>query len=234
MKFLKQAVPSFTASSRSLTCFKKRSSGQRSERYGYHSMVSARQDTEKWVQVDLGEALPLDKIVLVGADEYGFADFGFPHRFRIESSNKADFSRSAVLVDHSEADYPRPGGRPLVFDGKGSVARYLRVTATSLWSRRKKGQPESSDWIFALGEMAVVSSGSIVRVEEVTALDSIEAAPRWAKDDLVDGIYGAYPLAKLLAGEKSGTNGYHSRFAEKAETAKCPAGPRPVAGHRAN
>ena len=140
---------------------------------------------------------------MVGADEYGFADFGFPHRFRVESSNKVDFSRSTHLVDHSQADYPRPGGRPLVLDGKGSVARYVRVTATRLWSRRKKGQPESSDWIFALGEMAVISNGTTVRVEKVTALDSIEAAPRWAKSDLVDGIYGAYPLGDLVAGEKS-------------------------------
>ena len=180
-----------------------RKGAERSGRYGYHSTVAASRDTVKWVQIDLGKARLLDKIVLVGADEYGFADFGFPHRFRVESSNKADFSRSAHLADHSQADYPRPGGRPLVLDGKGSVARYVRVTATRLWSRRRKGQPESNDWIFALGEMAVISDKTIVRVEKVTALDSIEAAPRWAKADLVDGIYGAYPLGDLVVGKES-------------------------------
>ncbi len=194
--------------------------GERSNRYGYHSQVAGSQDTVKWVQIDLGQARRLDKIVLMGAVEYGFPDFGFPHRFRVESSNKADFSESAIIADHSQADYPRPGARPVTFDGKDSVARYVRVTATKLWSRRQKGQQKTNDWIFALGEMAVVSESTLAKVKTVTALDSIEAPPRWAKADLIDGIYGAYPLANLVAAEKSKTNGYHSKFAEKADTPK--------------
>ena len=174
--------------------------GPRSDRYGYHSRVAGRQDTVKWVQIDLGEERRLDRIVLAGADEYGFADFGFPHRFRVESSNRADFSDSRLIVACEDSDHPRPGAWPVAIEGKGRVARYVRLTATKLWNRRKKGQPQSGDWIFALGEMAVISEGEWVEVKEVTALDSIEAPPRWAKADLTDGIFGAYPVEGFGAG----------------------------------
>ena len=194
--------------------------GARSNRYGYHSQVAGSQDSVKWVQIDLGEAKRLDKIVIVGADEYGFADFGFPHRFRVESSNKEDFSKAQLLLGAEEADFPRPGATPVVVEGKESVARYVRVTASKLWSRRNKGQPKSKDWIFALGEMAVISGDSLAKVQAVTAHDSIEAGPRWAKAALIDGIYGAYPLHALVSSEMSPTNGYHSSFAETAETPK--------------
>ena len=175
--------------------------GQRSGRYGYHSQVAGSQDTVKWVQIDLGERKRIDQIVIVGAEEYGFADFGFPHRFRVESSNKADFSKSQLLARHLDSEFPRPGATPVLVAGKESVARYVRVTATKLWSRRKKGQPVSNDWIFALGEMAVISEGVIAKVKKVTALDSIEAPPRWAKADLIDGVYGAHPLEGLGPGK---------------------------------
>ena len=176
-------------------------SGKRSNRYGYHSQVAPTQDTVKWVQIDLGKSMLIDQVVIVAADEYGFSDFGFPHRFRVESSNKADFSRSQALSDQSKGDFSRPGARPVVIEGKGSVARYLRVTANKLWSRRHKGKPLTKDWIFALGEMAVISKGKMVKVVKVTALDSIEAPVRWSKADLVDGIYGAYSLDALVEGQ---------------------------------
>ena len=166
---------------------------QRSARFGYHSQVAAKQKTEKWVQVDLGSPMPIEKVVLFGADEYGFADFGFPHQFRVESSENADFDQTTVLID-DEADYPRPSARPVVIDGKETVGRYVRVTATKLWSRRLKGQPKSNDWIFALGELAVIAHGSAVALKEVSALDSIESGKRWGKANSIDGIYGRYPL----------------------------------------
>jgi hypothetical protein len=168
---------------------------ERSGQFGYHSEIAKQQDTEKWVQVDLGKAVPIEKIALFGADEYGFADFGFPHRFRVEASTDIEFKEPQLLATHEDADVPRPGAMPVVIDGKKVVTRYVRVTATKLWSRRQKGQKPSNDWIFALGELAVISEGSTVPGNAVTALDSIEALPRWGKKDLIDGIFGRYPLA---------------------------------------
>ena len=193
---------------------------QRSGRYGYHSQVAAKQDTVKWVQVDLGESKPIEQVVLFGADEYGFADFGFPHRFRVEVADDVEFKNPQVLADESGADFPRPGATAVGIDGAGKAGRYVRFTATKLWNRRQNGQALSNDWIFAVGELAVISAGQLVVVSEVTALDSIEAGDRWGKANLIDGIYGAYPLEAIIVADKSKTNGYHSQFAPAAETAK--------------
>lgn len=173
-----------------------------SPRLGYHSEVAKEQLTSKWVQIDLGMDTPLDWIVLRGADEYGFADFGFPHRFKIEAASKADFSDARILADHTAADFPRPGGIPLAFEAGEKSARFVRITATLLWSRRKAGEELSGDWIFAMGEMLAISGTRIVPVQEVTALDSIEAGERWGKANLVDGIFGKYPLADYGDAEK--------------------------------
>ena len=174
--------------------------GGRSGQYGYHSQVAAQQDVVKWVQIDLGEAIQIDQIVLAAAEEYGFADFGFPHRFKVEVADDAEFASPRVIADHTGEDYPRPGRSLVVFDSAGVTARFVRVTATRLWSRRMNGQPLSGDWIFAMGELAVVSSGKLAVARSVSSLDSIEALPRWGMADLIDGIYGAYPLA-ARAGE---------------------------------
>ena len=173
----------------------------RSNQFGYHSAIAATQGTEKWVQVDLDVSLAIDQVILAGANEYGFADFGFPHRFRIDVSDDSEFRVRRSIVDQTSANFARPGADLVGFEGNGVMGRYVRVTANRLWNRRKNGQPNSADWIFALGELAVVSGGKLATATEVTALDSIEALPRWGKKDLVDGIYGAYPLATRLGKE---------------------------------
>jgi hypothetical protein len=158
--------------------------------YGYHSEVAGSQKTEKWVEVDLGKVVALDEIRLFPADEYGFADFGFPHRFRVELSREKDFREKALITDHTEADFPRPGAEPVVIAGQGRQGRYLRMVATHLWNRRRAGEAPGSDWIFALGELTAVSEGKEIPVRQVQALDSIEAPPRWARANLIDGLTG--------------------------------------------
>lgn len=198
--------------------------GERSPRYGYHSQVAAAQDGVKWVQVDLGRPVEIDKVLLFGADEFGWADFGFPHRFKIEASDDASFQDSKVIADHSNADYPRPGGMAAAFEATDTTARYVRVTGNKLWNRRVKGKPLTNDWIFAIGELAVLSQGTnVAKGAAVTALDTIDAPDRWSRDNLVDGVYGKYPyplLASAGGDATSPSNGYHSNFADKAETAK--------------
>ena len=192
----------------------------RSARYGYHSQVASVQGTKKWVQIDLGSQRKISSVVLAGANEYGFSDFGFPHRFRLEMSNDSEFKESIIISDNTGSDFPRPGSKPVLLNGDGSKARYVRLTATKLWSRRNKGQPETNDWIFAMGEMAVISNKELLEVKEVTALDSIEGNERWGKSNLIDGIYGAHSLNSLIGSEKSKSNGYHSAFAKEVNTRK--------------
>ncbi|MGI9240232.1 MAG: DUF1549 domain-containing protein, partial [Verrucomicrobiales bacterium] len=189
------------ANQRELAPYKK----GRPDGYGYHSQVAREQGILKWVQVDLGKRTAIDQVLLAPADEYGFDDFGFPLRFRIEVADEPGFAEPRLLVDRSEYDYERPGGGLIQFDAGGIEARYVRVVATKLWSRRKRGQPESGDWIFALGEMQVVAAGERLEVAAVTALDSIEALPRWGRKNLADGEYagmapgGGETVARLRA-----------------------------------
>lgn len=191
----------------------------RTGRYGYHSQVASTQQTVKWVQVDLGRSIPIEQVVLFGADEYGFKDFGFPHRFVIESSDDPEFKQCKIIADFRDRNFPRPGASPSIFQSD-QIARFVRVTATELWSRRQNGQPKSNDWIFALGEMSILSAGRLVKVQNVTSLDSIEAMPRWGKDNLIDHVFGDHDLETKLGIKESPTNGFHSQFSNKSDTTK--------------
>ncbi|PAW84086.1 MAG: hypothetical protein B9S33_12440 [Pedosphaera sp. Tous-C6FEB] len=198
--------------------------------YGYHSAISPTQEAAKWVQVDLGRSVVVDRVVLRPCyDEFNKigAGFGFPVRFKIEAS-EADFAavsppspprkggegrgeevrpaygkssplpsplparasqgegvstKPMVIADKTSADFTNPGTAPQTFKSTGATARYVRITATKLAQRQ-------TDYILALAEMQVFdSTGSNVALKAaVTALDSIEAAPRWRKANLTDDI----------------------------------------------
>ena len=153
---------------------------------GWHSAIMPEPSAVKWVQVDLGESRPIERIVLVPAHvEFGGhagPGFGFPSRFAIEVSDDPSFASSRVIADHRAKDFPHPGNGWISFRLEAVQARHVRVTATRLWPRTK-------DWVFALGELLVISGGENVgRGAVVTSLDSIEAAPAWGKANLVDGF----------------------------------------------
>jgi hypothetical protein len=152
---------------------------------GYHSAIMPRQDETKWVQVDLGRSAPLDAVVLYPAHVvYGGhpgPGFGFPHRFKIEAADDPEFSAPRLIADETAADVPHPGDVPFRVDSKSVAGRYVRVTATKLWER-------TNDWIFAIGELAVLSgTENVASGATVSSLDSIEAPPGWAMKNLVDG-----------------------------------------------
>ncbi len=158
----------------------------KSQTLGYHSQIMPRQDATKWVQVDLGRSVKIDLIVLLPAHvAYGGhpgPGFGFPPRFKVEVSDDPEFADSQVVVDETREDYPNPGDVWQRFNTPGAKGRFVRVTATRLWNR-------TNDWIFALSELAVFSDGKNVATRAaVSALDSIEATPSWAKANLVDGF----------------------------------------------
>ena len=162
--------------------------GQRHPAYGYHSAIESRQEMEKWVQIDLGEQVTVDRIEYFPADDdyNGIgAGFGFPVRYRIEVSNESSFERGAVVVaDYTEEDVtnPRNNRQRVLLNGK--PVRFVRLTATKL-------APRSDDYIFALAEVQIRDKDGRNRAigKVVTALDSIEQGPRWGRPNLVDGIY---------------------------------------------
>jgi hypothetical protein len=156
--------------------------------FGWHSAIEAAADTVKWVQVDLGEPVAIASVIYVGChDDFNNigAGFGFPPRFRIEASDDAGFQKDVtVLEDQTAVDLPNPGVTPRRIEVGGKRARFVRMTATKLATRQ-------NDYIFALAELSVLDADgkNVALGAPVTALDSIEAPPRWGRQNLVDGYY---------------------------------------------
>ena len=153
--------------------------------YGYHSAIESAAEKPKWVQVDLGRSRPIRKIVLHPCwDDFAGigAGFGFPVRFKVETSNQADFSSARLLHDQTKSDLPNPGLAVQQYVVENE-ARYVRITATKL-------APRQNDFIFAVAELEVFDSlgTNVARNASVSALDSIEAPVRWRKENLVDGL----------------------------------------------
>jgi Protein of unknown function (DUF1553)/Protein of unknown function (DUF1549)/Planctomycete cytochrome C len=162
--------------------------------FGYHSDIASNQDAVKWVQVDLTQVTEIDRVSLVPCyDDFNGigAGFGFPIRFRVELSDDPNFQNGVkqLLVSGEDAsirDQKNPG--LLVVTAKpamgGSMAgRFVRVTATKL-------APRQNDFIFSMAELQIFDGAGVnVAVgRKVTAMDSIEAPPRWRKTNLTDGI----------------------------------------------
>ncbi|MDZ4286998.1 MAG: DUF1553 domain-containing protein [Prosthecobacter sp.] len=162
--------------------------------FGYHSAVAPKQDTAKWVQVDLGRHVAIERVVLRPCyDDFNSigAGFGFPVRFKIEASDDPEFKTGVTLFwrRHDQTfmnDFPNPGLQPFTVEGAGDEdikGRYVRVTAVKLAARK-------ADYIFTLAELEVVDKAgkNLAVARPVSALDAIEAPPRWRKANLTDGI----------------------------------------------
>ncbi|HUG92635.1 MAG TPA: DUF1553 domain-containing protein [Planctomycetaceae bacterium] len=162
--------------------------GAKRPEYGYHSAIATTPEAVKWVQVDLGRPVAIERVVLIGChDEFAGigAGFGFPVQYKVEISDAADFAADVVVAaDRTGRDVPNPGVAPQEIAAGGARARYVRVTATRLAHRQ-------NDYIFALAELKVLGPDGVNLAvgAAVTALDSIEAPVRWRKTNLVDGIY---------------------------------------------
>jgi hypothetical protein len=82
---------------------------------------------------------PIDTIALVAAsgeaNGHTGAGYGFPLRFRIESSAQERFVARTPIADFTAADVPNPGAFPLVVPAGGHRARYIRITATQAWGK---------------------------------------------------------------------------------------------------
>jgi mono/diheme cytochrome c family protein len=187
-KIKELAGPGLAAIEQRLAELAKQTGASPRPEFGYHSLIMPEQNHAKWVQIDLGQPVPIADIVLIGAyDDFAGigAGFGFPVRYKLEVSDDPEFQDGvAVVADKTTADVPNPGIAPQSVSLDGKAARYVRLTATKLAERQ-------NDYIFALGEMSVFTETgvNVAAGATVTALDSIEAPVRWSKANLVDGIY---------------------------------------------
>lgn len=150
---------------------------------GYHSLEHQPEFAEKWVQLDLGKPLPLDEIRLYAARPRDFpvrSGFGFPQRFRVETSAVPDFADPTALVEFRDLDCVSPGDNPFVIPITGVTAQFVRVTATKLWAR-------NNDYVFALSEMEVLSRGENVSSNATPSASEAIKTPNWRLSYLNDG-----------------------------------------------
>jgi len=158
----------------------------KSVEFGYHSAIVKEPNQTKWVQVDLGSATNLRRVVLRPChDDFNNigGGFGFPVRFKVEGAATADFKNPISIGDETHADFPNPDIAPVGFTTKAK-ARFIRITATRLAKR-------SNDYILAISELeALDATGkNVARNAKVSSPDSIEAPKRWRRANLTDGIY---------------------------------------------
>ena len=153
---------------------------------GWHSGVFARPDCEAWVQVDLGHISMVDEIRLIPAHPPDYPDrmgFGFPRRFKVETSLSENFFESETAFETGEMDFDNPSDTKVSVRVPHRSARFVRVTASALWER-------SSDFVFALGELEVYAGNlNVARSAHVIASSSTTTA-QWRPEFLVDGFGG--------------------------------------------
>ena len=180
---------------------------------GFLSTTASKMDEAKWVQLDLGEPLPIEHVALVPArstDAPEDTGFGFPVRFRIEASNDPEFKTVETIADRTSGDVDNPGTKPMSFPCKTQSARYVRITPTQLWKQKDK-----DIFLFALSEVQVMSNHrNAARAAKVTALDSVEKG-RWSTNFLVDGFSSLTTLVDLSPGD-----GFSSETATNADITK--------------
>lgn len=194
---------------------------QTGERLGYHSRILQGSPEPLWVQVDLGSIQTFDTVVVVPVvlpkEQGGIEGYGFPVRFKLESSSDADFSAPVMLADATESDMPNPARTPHIVRCARSSGRFVRLTVTVASGRRNK--QGRVDWpSVALAELMVLRGEvNLAAGRSVTAPTSREAPPVWSLQNLTDSesILGP-PVAAATVRRR----GWHSIAYPHAESAE--------------
>ena len=189
---------------------------------GYLSAYTDNENEEKWVQVDLGQAMPFDRIKLYPSfnNISNISDYYFPPAFRIE------FSKDGVTWEKCVLKGPetRSGGEPAEIEVDPSNGRYIRVTAAKLkrydhriYDYEDKGDP-SKMYAFSLAELEVKSGDKILSKEcKATykdALIKIDREDGYDPDMLTDGITNtpSYPQRRTIPPSPLLRKTFHQNF----------------------
>jgi signal transduction histidine kinase len=187
---------------------------------GYHSEFSETVETEKNLELDLGESRRIGSVVLIPARIPGAVGdptaYGFPLRFRVEQSETAKFENREILGDFTQSDFSDPGRLPVCIRAAGTSGRYVRLVVTKLNGRARQH-------FFALGELIVFDSDGrslttgMPENGAVKPTDSFGNAPLWLKRLTTDGISS---LGMATGLEPSPTFGWRAIPSEnRSETA---------------
>ncbi|MDR2676055.1 MAG: family 78 glycoside hydrolase catalytic domain [Opitutaceae bacterium] len=159
---------------------------------GFSSRDTDRQDTVKWVQLDLGAPRPIDTVRIYPVMHTVVERHGQPLRFKLELSDDPSFRAAVIAADRTEKDFA-PGAFVISLPVGGRVARHIRFTATKLRALDGHGKTR-----LACRQIEVLSAGeNIAPGARVTASDAREDDETWSRAAAVDGL--GLPAANPLA-----------------------------------
>jgi signal transduction histidine kinase len=163
---------------------------------GFHSAVATEATEQKWLTLELPEAVALDEIRLIPVRRPEvplWFDYGFPPLYQVECATQPDFSDAVLLAEVTDRLNSPPGMNPVCLPANQTVARYIRLTANQLWYRR-------NDYVFALAEFQAYHQGKNIAAQgRFTASDQLtdEDGKRWSLTALNDGATEAGRLIEL-------------------------------------
>ncbi|MEI6646723.1 MAG: histidine kinase [bacterium] len=155
---------------------------------GCQSKSSSTSASTEWMEVDLGEAQPIDEIVLVPViwrdSKTGYGADGFPVEFSVLAGTAGCTN---VVATFGAKDRLLPRIAPLIVPCPGMTASWVRIEATALSARAYDGR-----FVFYLSELMVFNG------QENVALRKTVQVSRWrgsegraepiSRQALVDGF----------------------------------------------
>ena len=137
---------------------------------------------QSWVQVDLGEAMPIDQIEIILADPPATVPdptVRFPYPMKIEVSEYPDLREAEVAGHFNPSQISMIGSNPLIVPVKDGYGRYVRVSV--------EGNKTPTRISFDLAELIVYSGiRNVSAGKTVTAMHPLVIG-NWSPDYLVDG-----------------------------------------------
>jgi signal transduction histidine kinase len=188
--------------------------------FGYHSSRNVK-TRPKWVQIDLGRSIEPDAIALapvtVQMEDQSLPGYGFPEAFRIDISDDPNFKAGSytTIVNERNRRSERPPQAPFFQSDINGSGRYIRLTATRLWSPPGKNEAE----VLALGEFMVLKGArNVAAGRPVTTVpnDSTEVQSLWSRRYLTDGRTALGIPHRI---EESPSWGFSSSTKKKAKSA---------------
>lgn len=140
--------------------------------------------SNSWVQVDLGEMMPINEIRVVLADSpqtIPDPTVRFPYPMKLEISESPDMRGAEVIGRFTPTQISLSGDNPLTLPIKDGYGRYVRLTVSN-------AKEEPVPMQFELAELQVFSgTDNVSEGKQVTALHP-DISEKWSPDFLVDGF----------------------------------------------
>ena len=159
-------------------------------------------EQDEWIEIELGDAVTLDQVVLVPAIRRdgvnGFQADGFPQSFRLRAGTGADRT-GKIIGEFTGRDGLLPRIAPLVIPCHGINASWLRIEATIL-SRREF----DAKFVLQFSEILAFSGEENVALHKSVRYPGNHersSAPGWPDGAVVDGFLPYLMVAAM--GNKS-------------------------------